>query len=96
MSTPQLFQLVTSEQSVVLNPVEFISPEVTILKNSEILVTKEKIAEMTGVSVATVKSWFQKGVLPTVKVGKRTFCNCVALETALGNGVKSFKQGDFS
>lgn len=48
-------------------------------------VTKEKYAELCGVTVRTVDGWIDKGYLPAVKVGKRCLVNVAQRTLDLAN-----------
>lgn len=41
--------------------------------------TVECWAERNGVTTDTARAWVKRGVLPTVKLGKRRMVNCVQL-----------------
>lgn len=41
--------------------------------------TIESWAERNGVTYNTARAWAMKGVLPTVKIGKRRMVNCIQL-----------------
>jgi len=36
------------------------------------LLDTDKLAEVLGVSVSTIKTWARKGLIPSLRVGKRT------------------------
>lgn len=43
------------------------------------LETLEAFADRNGVTAETVRGWHQKGLIPTVKIGKRRMVNSVML-----------------
>ena len=53
-----------------LDPTKLIEPQ----KDVE---TIEQWAERNGVTSDTARAWVKKGVLPSVKLGKRHMVNCV-------------------
>ncbi|WP_060410974.1 helix-turn-helix domain-containing protein [Burkholderia cepacia] len=44
------------------------------------LMDRARFAELVGVSLATVNAQVARGLLPVVKIGKRSYINLVALE----------------
>lgn len=45
--------------------------------------TVEGWAERNGVTADTARAWVKRGILPTVKLGKRRMINCVQLRSWL-------------
>jgi hypothetical protein len=43
------------------------------------LISMEEVSGILGVPVYTGREWARRGILPTVKVGRRVFCRAVRL-----------------
>ncbi|WP_422411877.1 MULTISPECIES: helix-turn-helix domain-containing protein [unclassified Endozoicomonas] len=56
------------------------------MENSGIFQTIEDFAKSIGVSVRTVDSWVDRGLLPTHKVGKRRLINLYQIRKNLAAG----------
>jgi hypothetical protein len=57
--------------------------DITKLLDSRDVDTLEGWADRNGVTEDTVRAWAQRGVIPTVKLGKRRMVNCVQLRNWL-------------
>ena len=57
--------------------------------------SQEQFASFVGVTVDTVRGWVEKGVVPTVKVGKRRFINNIKFSNQLNSDKTIFSSDDF-
>jgi excisionase family DNA binding protein len=56
--------------------------------------SQEQFAGFVGVTVDTVRGWVEKGVVPTVKVGKRRFINNQEFSSQLKSGKTIFSASE--
>jgi excisionase family DNA binding protein len=49
------------------------------------VLTKERFADLVGVSVDVVRGWVARGLVPTVRLGRRRLINVAALQQELKN-----------
>lgn len=57
--------------------------------------SQDQFASMVGATPDTVRGWVEKGIVPTVKVGKRRFINNVVFTSQLKSGTTIFSSGHF-
>ena len=65
----------------------------TVLVNLSVvspISSQEQFASFVGVSPDTVRGWVEKGIVPTVKVGKRRFINNQEFSSQLKSGKTIF------
>lgn len=56
--------------------------------------SQEQFAGLIGVTVDTVRGWVEKGVVPTVKIGKRRFINNIKFSNQLNSEKTIFSSCD--
>lgn len=49
------------------------------------VLTKERFAAQVGVSVDVVRGWIARGMVPTVRIGRRRLVNVAAMQNELRN-----------
>lgn len=49
------------------------------------VLSKERFAELVGVSSDVVRGWIARGMVPTVRIGRRRLVNVAAMQKELQN-----------